>query len=506
MLWLIFGALAVLAAAVLLAGVLRRPGAAGTRAEHDLEVFRAQLRELEREVEAGLLGAAEAEAARTEIQRRMLAADAARQAAPARGPRRADTVLAVLVALAVPAAALGLYLALGSPRTPSVSFAEHPAQRPADEEPANPALADVETMMSRLEQRLADDPSDLQGWIMLGRSAAVLGRYVQAVEAYDHALALAGDLAEVHSARGEALVMAAQGRVGEDARAAFARALALDGADPRARYYMAEAKYQDGDPRAALDGFVALLDGAPADAPWYAVVRERAAGVAAELGLDPEAVLPKGRVAAATPPADPRAAAERLAGRLERNPKDFRGWIALARARMALGDANGARDALRRGSEVYAAAPFVQQQFEQAAAELGLGAILAGPRGPSAEDVQAAGEMTDEERLAMIRGMVGSLAERLQGTPDDLKGWQMLARSYNVLGEPGKAVAAYRRVLELDARDPDALYYLGADAQRRGDAAGAAAYWRRLLAQLPPGSEEHTRLQEELDRLGQGRQ
>lgn len=65
-------------------------------------------------------------------------------------------------------------------------------------------------------------------------------------------------------------------------------------------------------------------------------------------------------------------------------------------------------------------------------------------RGPSAEDVEAAGEMSPEERAAFIQSMVDQLAARLEEEPGDLDGWLQLARAYGVLGRSDEALEAYR--------------------------------------------------------------
>lgn len=65
-------------------------------------------------------------------------------------------------------------------------------------------------------------------------------------------------------------------------------------------------------------------------------------------------------------------------------------------------------------------------------------------RGPSAEDVEAAGEMSAEERAEFIQSMVDRLAERLAEEPGDLDGWLQLGRAYGVLGQSEKALEAYR--------------------------------------------------------------
>ena len=69
--------------------------------------------------------------------------------------------------------------------------------------------------------------------------------------------------------------------------------------------------------------------------------------------------------------------------------------------------------------------------------------------GPTIEDVEAASKMTGEDRMAFIRSMVERLADRLKDEPNDLKGWQRLARAYQVLGEKEKAEDALARIRAL---------------------------------------------------------
>ncbi len=111
--WAIAGGLCARAVGLLVLPLLRRPGESAPRAAYDLNVYKDQLAEIEREAERGQLGAAQADAARAEIERRLLAAAEAAAAAK-RGPdqaapRRAVTWGAALaLAIAVPAAAIGL--------------------------------------------------------------------------------------------------------------------------------------------------------------------------------------------------------------------------------------------------------------------------------------------------------------------------------------------------------------------------------------------------------------
>jgi cytochrome c-type biogenesis protein CcmH len=532
-LWLILGAMSAIAVAPLLFGLRRGRVAPSARAEHDLAVYRAQLEELERDLKRGVLDESEAESARIEVQRRMLAADAARAEGGDGSDAKGSRALGVAAALLVPVAALAIYLWLGSPEIESQPYAERVAETPDTTEGQTGKLPDVETMMARLRERLAENPDDVEGWISLGQVSMLLGRLDQAIEGYSRALTLSPGLPEAHSALGEAYVLRADGIITQDARESFEAALAGDPDEPRARFYLAVAREQDGDRQGALDSLIAMLEDAPPGAGWTDSVRQAAAAMADNLGLDPDAVLPP---ATGMPQASPEAA-ERLAAQLAENPKDFEGWIALARMRAALGDPEGARAALAQGAEAYQGAPFVQEQFQRAAVELGL---EAGGGGPSAADIEAMQEMNAEDRDAMIRDMVAGLAARLEAEPGDVEGWRMLARSYRVLGEPAKSAEAFgkvagmlpddmkaqldyaaalieaagtdgppppealallEKVVAREPQNPDALYYLGDAAARTGDNAGAALYWQRLLDQLPPESEDRAWLKARIEAL-----
>ena len=77
--------------------------------------------------------------------------------------------------------------------------------------------------------------------------------------------------------------------------------------------------------------------------------------------------------------------------------------------------------------------------------------------GPTREQVEAAGQMTADERGEMIRGMVERLANRLESAPDDIEGWKRLGNARRVLGELTEAEEAYGRALDLRPSDVVAL-------------------------------------------------
>lgn len=324
-LWIALALMTAVAAALLCIPLLRRSGEAAPRADYDREVYRDQLAELDRDAARGLIGDSETAAARAEIGRRLIASADRPDAKTA--PRLGSGRIVVALAIAAPAAALALYFALGAPEL---------ATRTASGPPA-----DMASLVAQLAEKMKDRPGDLRGWLLLGRSYRSLERFDAAADALGHASALAPDDAALAAEFGEVLIFAADGRVGKEARDAFEAALRVDPKEPRARYYLGLADAQDGNPRGALERWLALEADLPPDAPWRAMLAEHIQQLQTEAGITPEnrTAMIRGMV-------------ERLAERLEQQPDDADGWLRLARSYMVLGEAAKAKDALAKAERL----------------------------------------------------------------------------------------------------------------------------------------------------------
>src|SRR5262249_11543556 len=197
--------------------VFRRPRPVG-RDRYELEVYRDQLAEVDRDLERGLVSVDEARAARLEIERRLLrvAGSIEATATVETGPGRRGTVLAA--ALIVPTLAATFYAVLGSPALP-----DRPLAMRQDLKQEGPRAPDVPQMVARLEARLAQSPDDLQGWLMLGRSRGVLGDAPGSVEAFRHALSLAADDPGAVGGLAEALTTMADGTVTPEAKTLYTK-------------------------------------------------------------------------------------------------------------------------------------------------------------------------------------------------------------------------------------------------------------------------------------------
>ncbi|MHA1553012.1 MAG: c-type cytochrome biogenesis protein CcmI [Alphaproteobacteria bacterium] len=349
-LWIAMAVLAAAATIFVLVPLVRTRGAAGTADDGSGEraIYRDQLRELARDTERGLIGAAEAEAARVEIARRLLHVEGA----TAHGPSRPGPLRWLVVSLMVvgPLAAIGLYTQLGSPDLPDQPRAARVA--------ASADLADLPTLVARVEAHLADNVDDGPGWEVIAPIYVRLGRYGDAARAFAQANRLVGPTAQLEASIGESLVWENDGRVVEEARDAFRRAVALDPQQIRARFYLARAFEQDGDDESAVAAWRALLADAPPGALWAEDARAILASAEVRLdGGDATGGPSAADVAAAgdLAPEDRQAMivsmVQRLAARLEDEPDDARGWVRLIRSYVVLDQPGEAASALQKARD-----------------------------------------------------------------------------------------------------------------------------------------------------------
>jgi cytochrome c-type biogenesis protein CcmH len=361
--WALAALLIVVALVALLRPLMRGAGRASDQDEPVAAMFRRQLSDLDAEIAQGRLAADEATAARTEITRRMLAAadqqtEQAQHTAANPGEISWRVGTAVAVAGLVPASVLAVYLAVGDLAainpSPTTSVAAHAA--------AGHDAAELAAAADQLRTRLERDSGHPEGWALLGRTLATLGRFPEARDAFARAIALKPDEPELHAELGETLVLAAQGTITPAAEAEFAKA----GDDPRARYYRAEATLQRGDATTAQIALRALLADAPPDAPWREAVEARLAeispgkaqpGAKTAPGPNPQDVAAAESMSPEDRQAMIRSMVERLAARLEQNPNDREGWARLARAYDVLGEPDKAQAARARAEAGTPATP-----------------------------------------------------------------------------------------------------------------------------------------------------
>jgi cytochrome c-type biogenesis protein CcmH len=500
--WVIAAILTAIVTLVLLGPVARaRSAVSDAPGRHDMEVYRDQLAEVDRDLADGLVDEAQAEVARTEISRRLLAASRKTEAAAAEGkdsPNRALQRVAVYaVAIFMPLMAVITYLELGRPDLPQLPLAARLQ--------AEPENTDIAMLVSRAEQHLAENPDDGRGWAVLGPIYMRTGRFAESAEAFRKSIALLGPSPARLASLGEALFSASGGIVTEEAVLAFQTARELDPNDPRPQFFLAIGMAQAGKRDEARAAFNAMLETAPEGAPWIAAVESQLAALDAPSGPLAGPVAGGDGLAPGNPSAADIAAAqnmspedrqamigsmiERLEARLADNPDNIEGWLRLVRSHMVTGNRDKAQSALDRAFAAFSNANAETQALTGIARELGLvatstlggvpiapaspageaasagqdegtttpfilegaspatgsDAAAAAPGGPDQEDIAAAAAMSAQDRASMIQGMVASLDAKLTDNPDNIEGWLRLVRSYAVLGDRAAAGSALKR-------------------------------------------------------------
>ena len=405
--WIVSAALAVIVAA-LIALAVRAPrrGMAQPAADYDLRVYRDQLREVDRDLARGVVGEADAERVRAEVSRRILAADAARQAeaAQAQADKGAPLMLAALIGVALVGGSLWLYRSLGAPGYGDLALADRielaeqarqnrPSQQEAEASlPAYVAPAgispDYVALVERLRETVARRPDDLQGHLLLAQNEANLGNFPAAARAQSQIIRIKGDdaTASDYTDYADMLVLAAGGYVSPEAEAALRETLARDPGNGTARYYFGLMMAQTGRPDTAFRVWDQLLREGPADAPWIEPILAQIEEMSFRAGVNYQ--LPE------------------------------------------------------------------------------IGAGRPAPRGPTAGDIEAAADMTPAERMEMVQNMVAGLSDRLATEGGPVEDWAQLITALGVLGQTGQARAIYENAVEVFADDPRALDLLLRAGQR----------------------------------------
>lgn len=464
MIWVVVVAIALIAMAVLLRPLFVPGATASSRQAQEIAIYRDQLAALDREIETGLVPADEADAARVEIERKILAAAARQDSAEADavgGGRWPRLAAAALIAAVTPLAALAAYLLMGAPNVPGHPFA---ARTPVGPETDRRGVAEIDGLVRQLAARLEQEPNNLEGWKLLARSYGALQRHGDAAAAYGRAFDLAPTDMAVAADLAEALTYAAGGIVPPRALSLFEQANKGDPSAPKPRFYLAVSRAQAGKSREAIAMLKSLEFDSPADAPWLPAVRELMASIARESGIDAGSIESQGTApvaAAPAPDADGAASGTALEGmsedqlamvrnmvdglaqRLQANPDDLEGWRRLGRSYLVLNEPAGARDAYGR-------------------------AVALAPADA---------------------GLLADYAAALLAAPD----------AAPTLAEP--SISALRELLTREPDNGAALWLLGF-AERAGNKdSEARALWARLLEQLDPASPEHAAVRAQIDAL-----
>ncbi len=398
--WILAGTLAALVAA-LLARPLLAPPPAEAGPSPDQAIYRDQLLEVDRDRARGVIGEAEAERARVEIARRLLAADRAGPLRLRGAPQWATMAAVGGAAFMAVLGSLVLYSVLGRPGAEDRPRAERIAEAEALRE-ARPSQTDAEAaareafpppgdvpadylaMIEELRRVVPTRPDDLQGWELLALHEARLGRYAEAARAQERVIAIKGEEASAEDWLGLAdrMVAAAGGLVTRETEAVLAEVAARDEGNLGVLYYLGLLEAQVGRPDRAFPLLREVVEQAPADSLHRRLATGQVADVAWLAGVDyepPALPGPSDEDIAAAAEMDPaardemiRGMVDSLASRLATEGGTAEDWARLISSLGVLGEADRAEAILAEARTTFAGSEDAQGLLDEAARAAGL--------------------------------------------------------------------------------------------------------------------------------------
>ena len=317
--WAIAAALLLLAVGLLLGTLWRKPAPqleAQSASRSNLAVLKTQLQQIDQDLAQGSIDAAQHRSSRAEIERRVLEEESVTLVPVREGSRRATMLL---LAVAVPVLAVGLYAQIGTPAALS------PPPLAAEGEPTPQQIAAmVAKLAERMEQQPPGNVADAEGWVMLGRSYAMLQRYPDAGRAFGRALQLRPGDAQILVDQADVLAMQQGGNLAGEPLRLIEQALQSSPGNLKGLALAGTAAFERKDYAAAISYWSRARAAAPPDGEFTRTLDSSLAEARAAAGAS------VGSVASTATAASTAKAAASISGRVSLAP-------ALA-ARMAPGD------------------------------------------------------------------------------------------------------------------------------------------------------------------------
>jgi len=368
--WILFAIMTTAITAVLLHPLASTRRGFSTRSVQISDVYRDQLKELDRDRRSGHIDQDQYEYARAETARRLFhsveASPTERGVAPS-----SFRLLRATVVIAIPIFSICIYVFLGTPDLPSQPLAarlENPGR-------------DTAILIVKAERHLVANPDDGKGWDVLAPIYLNAMRVEDAERAYRNAIRLLGPSSTRLDGLAGALMAAADGTVTKDALEALKGSLAIEPNNPRARFYVALSMEQVGKTDAARAAFQAIAADSPAEAPWLPLVKAHIAsngGAPLALAAKPEPDPSIGEISPlqAMPGADQlqlvRSMVEGLDAKLAEHPDDLEGWVRLVRSYAVLNDLDRAATAVKRALAVFPSSGEQGRRMLELAGDLGI--------------------------------------------------------------------------------------------------------------------------------------
>lgn len=368
-----------------------------------IQVYKDQLKEIDRDLEIGRLSQEDAKVIATEIEHRILGADPKKNESKLRNYslESGRWVLPAFLTFFLFGGTVSLYGSLGFLGQSDVPFTgQHIANE--NETKLGSTLTEeslrVEpSLIIKLNEQVKTNPSNIEAWISLGRANALTRNYSQAAQAYEKVVQLSNrdpgflvDWAEIR-------LLKAKGVFNEEIYSDFLDSFYLDPLLPKPWFYLGLAHARQGNFRVAVKFWKSLLAITSRSAPFFAALQQKIMKAAEDGNFDPKSVE-----------------ISKVAQNILAN-----------------------RNAVVKSNQGEAS------NLKELSVEL---------PALSKEELEGVKRLSADERKEMILSMVSRLERKLAANPKDARGWRRLALVYEVLGEKKKSLAAVKRAEAAEAK------------------------------------------------------
>ena len=278
--WVISGIFIVTALLFIIPTLLRSRDNQLKNLEHDavnITVYRDQIAELDRDLENDILSREQYDKSKQELQQRMLQDVTERdKLVIGKNKKIRNIVLSTFIALTLPLAAISLYLVIGDTRglLPQAQLANATQQMNRDGGNAPSGHDNFSSVLDNLIARLNNNPEDIEGWIMLGRTYAIMGQYAEAGNTYAKLVELIPDSPQILSDYADVLAMKNQGSLSGKPAELIYEALRIDPKYPKALALAGTIEFEQERYAQAAEYWEKLLKGIPADSPLAQSVKD----------------------------------------------------------------------------------------------------------------------------------------------------------------------------------------------------------------------------------------
>lgn len=277
--WVIAGILIVTALLFIVPTLLRKRENLEQGVAHDtanVSIYRDQLAELEQDLHNDILSQEQYEKSKQELQQRLLQ-DVSDNNNESPIPVKGRSIItSVFIVLTIPLSAIFLYLSIGDTRglLPQAQLASATQMQSVNAAEGPEGHPEFTSVLENLIARLNDNPDDIEGWVMLGRTYTIMGRFDEATETYAKLVELVPDNPQILSDYADVLAMSNDGVLAGEPAALVQQALSIDPEYPKALALAGTVEFEQGKYDQAAAYWERLLAVIPSDSKLAESVRD----------------------------------------------------------------------------------------------------------------------------------------------------------------------------------------------------------------------------------------